>query len=192
MTDITLHGFAPSTYTRTARMAAIEKGVAHELVPIAYGTPEHLALHPFGRMPVMTHGELVLFETLAIVSYLDEAFDGPPLIPHDPAGRARALGAVSAAIDYGYRPLVQIEAAQGSFDPEQRAAAAKLLDWLDAGLAGGGWPAGLGAADLFLAPMVDYHLRQVGREAVIPGRPSLEAWFARIAERPSFTETAVD
>ncbi len=56
MTTMTLHGFAPSTYTRTCRMAALEKGVDHDLVPVAYGEPSHLALHPFGKMPAMSHG----------------------------------------------------------------------------------------------------------------------------------------
>ncbi|NQV79839.1 MAG: hypothetical protein HQ495_04750 [Alphaproteobacteria bacterium] len=50
-------------------------------------------------MPAMIHGEVKLYESLAIVRYVDATFGGPPLIPDDPLTRARVLGATSVAID---------------------------------------------------------------------------------------------
>ena len=77
MSDITLYGFPPSSYTWTARMVAEEKGISHDLEPIEFGSDALKALHPFGKIPIMTHGDLTLYETAAICRYIDEAFDGP-------------------------------------------------------------------------------------------------------------------
>jgi len=106
MENVTIHGFAPSTYTRSVRMAAIEKGIGHELVPIAYGTPEHFALHPFGKMPAMTIGDTTIFETLAIMSVLDDRSHNPTLFGTTCQEKADILMLVSVATDYAYRPVV--------------------------------------------------------------------------------------
>ncbi|MEC9453951.1 MAG: glutathione S-transferase N-terminal domain-containing protein [Pseudomonadota bacterium] len=53
MSDIVIHGFPASTYTRTARLAAEEKGLAYSLVDPAIDTDAYQALHPFGKMPAM-------------------------------------------------------------------------------------------------------------------------------------------
>lgn len=192
MAEITLHGFAQSTYTRTARMAAIEKAIAYELVPVAYGKPEHFALHPFGKMPAMTHRDMRVFETLAIVSYLDNHFDGPRLIPQAGAAQTLTLTAVSVAVDYAYQPVVHTRKAEDGFDQEQMATVAKLFDWLESNLRSSAFVSGpdIGAGDLFFAPMLDYHIGQAGRDHLVSGRPSLDAWLAAMAQRPSFVETA--
>ena len=184
MDTLTIYGFAPSTYTRTARMAALEKGAAHELQPIAYGEPEHFKLHPFGKMPIMRHGDVTLFETLAITAYIDKTFGAPSLFAPDPIGRARILSAISVAIDYAYRPVVH-----GS-DAEL---AAKVLDIWNSRLAETPMIAGevLSAADLFCAPMIAYHAAENGDEALYTNRPHLKAWMDIIATRPSFKETEV-
>ncbi len=83
MTDVKLYGFPQSTYVRTARLACEEKGVAYEIVPTEIGSPENLAVHPFARVPAMSHGDFKCFETAAICRYVDEAFDGPALQPAD-------------------------------------------------------------------------------------------------------------
>jgi glutathione S-transferase len=70
-------------------MTCIEKGVEYELVPIAYGTADHTAMHPFGRMPVLEHDGRFITEGLAITGYLDETFDGSALQPAGVDGRTR-------------------------------------------------------------------------------------------------------
>jgi glutathione S-transferase len=50
---VRIYGYPVSTWTRTAWMTCIEKGIEHELVPIAYGSDEHAALHPFMRIPII-------------------------------------------------------------------------------------------------------------------------------------------
>ena len=188
---ITLYGFPPSTYTRTARMAAHEKGVAAELLPIAYGQPEHFALHPFGKMPAMTHGDVTLFETLAIVSYIDDVFDGVQLIPKEAERRAEALGAISVAIDYAYQPVVHTRTDGDAFDADDLAAASRVLDWLERRMADSDHIAAgaFTAADLFFAPMVDYHRGKTGDDMTFGKRPNLARWFKAMSGRPSFAAT---
>ena len=107
MSDIVIHGFPASTYTRTARLAAEEKGLAYSLVDPAIDTDAYQALHPFGKMPAMTHGDVHLLETFAITRYFDEGFDGPALQPADMATRARMTQWVSAYVDYMYATIVR-------------------------------------------------------------------------------------
>ena len=77
-------GSAQSSYTRVVRMVCEEKGIDYTLTEAELGSPEVFAIHPFGRMPVLRHGDFTLFESKAIATYLDRAFPGPELIPSDP------------------------------------------------------------------------------------------------------------
>lgn len=186
MTQIKIHGFAPSTYTRTARMAAIEVGADHDLVPLAFAQPEHFALHPFGKMPILTNGKDTVFETLAIVAYLDRKFGEGRLFPAD--ALIQSLSTISSAIDYAYGPVVKID----KENDDDFAAAGKVFDWLESLLQRNPYLSGkaVGAADLFLAPMVAYHIAEVGPDHVWRDRPKLKAWFDSISKRDSFKKTA--
>ena len=80
------------------RLALAAKGLAYEQVAVnllqdAQRAPGHLALNGQGLVPVLEHDGLVLTQSLAIIEYLDEMFPDPPLLPADPAGRARARAA---------------------------------------------------------------------------------------------------
>lgn len=77
-------GSARSTYTRVVRMVCEEKGIDYVLTERMLGAPELVAIHPFGKMPVLRHGDFALCESKAIATYLDRSFPGPPLIPSDP------------------------------------------------------------------------------------------------------------
>jgi glutathione S-transferase len=192
MEKVIIHGFAQSTYTRSARMAAVEKDIVHELVPIAYGKPEHLALHPFGKMPSMTVGKTTLFETLAIMAYLDDYSGNPTLFGSTRLQGADILSFLSVALDYAYRPLVHIEVKDGVPDPDQLAEADKVNNWLEMRIGSESFLAGndLTAADLFFAPMLAYHATQVGPDRAYNQRPKLQRWMADMAQRASFKETA--
>jgi glutathione S-transferase len=77
-------GSVRSSYTRVVRMVCEEKGIDYELTEVLLGDTAIRALHPFGKMPVLRHGDLTLCESKAIATYLDRAFDGPQLIPSEP------------------------------------------------------------------------------------------------------------
>lgn len=95
---IRLHGYWRSTAAWRVRLALAAKGLAYEQVAVnllqdAQRAPGHLALNGQGLVPVLEHDGLVLTQSLAIIEYLDEMFPDPPLLPADPAGRARARAA---------------------------------------------------------------------------------------------------
>ncbi|MCA9673055.1 MAG: glutathione S-transferase [Myxococcales bacterium] len=187
---ITLFGFAPSTYTRSARMACIEAGVAHQLAPLEFKQPSHLALHPFGKMPALSHGDVVLYETLAICSYVDSLAAGELLGGDDALARARVLGWCSVAIDYSYPALVS-PLHDERIAAEARAAARAHLETLDglvdeATFLVGGAPT---LADLMLYPMVEFAAGKLGASA-FEGLPSLLRWRAAVADRPCARQTA--
>jgi glutathione S-transferase len=77
-------GSARSTYTRVVCMVCEEKGIEYALTERPPGAPELTAIHPFGKMPVLRHGDVELFESKAIAAYLDRGFPGPPVFPSDP------------------------------------------------------------------------------------------------------------
>ena len=89
MPELQIIGGPQSNYVRVARIACAEKGVSYTLVPVMPHTPEVDAIHPFGKIPVMRHGDVTLSESRAICYYIDHAFDGPPLVPTEPGDGAR-------------------------------------------------------------------------------------------------------
>jgi glutathione S-transferase len=72
-------GSTRSSYTRVVRMVCEEKGIDYALTEAELGAPEVFAIHPFGKMPVLRHGDVELFESKAIATYLDRRFPGPTL-----------------------------------------------------------------------------------------------------------------
>ena len=100
MADITFHSMEDSADLWTVMNVADEKGVSYDLAPLAYRSPEHLKLHPFGKMPTLQHGDFFLYESAAIAHYVDRAFDGPPLQPSDARGQAHVLRWVSIVNAY--------------------------------------------------------------------------------------------
>src|SRR5260370_41301892 len=91
MADPIVYGFPRSTFVNIVRLILTHKDVAysfHDLEPIM-GQREHLALHPFNRVPILKHDELTIYEASAIASYVDEAFGGPRLTPQDVRERER-------------------------------------------------------------------------------------------------------
>jgi glutathione S-transferase len=83
-------GSSRSTYTRVVRMVCEEKGIDYRFTDVPLGAPELAAIHPFGKMPVLRHGDIELFESKAIATYLDRTFAAPFVYPDD----VRALALV--------------------------------------------------------------------------------------------------
>jgi len=83
MTKPEIIGSARSTYTRVVRMVCVEKAIEYTLTETALGAPELRAIHPLGRMPVLRHGGVEVFESKAIATYLDRSFAGRRVFPCD-------------------------------------------------------------------------------------------------------------
>ena len=97
MSEVTLFGFPRSVYVQMAGIV-----LTHKEVPYAFhdletemNTGSHIALHPFERVPILRHGDFTVYETSAIVGYIDDAFDGNNLTPTDPRKRARSVNRVA-------------------------------------------------------------------------------------------------
>ena len=88
MSQREIPGSLRSTYTRAMCMLCEEKGIDYQLTETPLNAPTLRAVHPLGRMQVLRHGEVELFESKAIVTYLDLSFPGPRLIPAE----ARLVG----------------------------------------------------------------------------------------------------
>jgi glutathione S-transferase len=202
-----LWGAAYSVYTRTARLALIEKGVGYafrELDIFADAVPaDYLVRHPFKRIPALEQGDFSLYETAAITRYVDEAFDGPPLQPADVRARARMAQIVGMVDSYVYWPAVRVVYVQRVGRPREGAApdeaaiaealprVATALDALEALAGGDGFLVGgaLSLADLQLAPMIDYFARAPEGRAMLDARPKLAAWWQAIQGRDSLAAT---
>lgn len=88
-----LHHHPLSTFARRVRIAMLEKGIACDLVEVdmpagAHRKPPHLALNPYGRVPVLEEDGFVLYESSAILAYLEATHPEPALVPADARGRA--------------------------------------------------------------------------------------------------------
>lgn len=119
MADIVLYGLPHSNFVRACAMTALEKGATYEAALTGFRdmrSREMLAISPFGKVPVMRHGDLVLFESLAIMRYIDLTFGEPGgLQPADPLERIRLdqwFNAVMGTVD---RHLVRDWALELSF-----------------------------------------------------------------------------
>jgi glutathione S-transferase len=77
-------GSSGSTYTRVVLMVCEEKGIPYTLTETAIFAPELFKVHPLGKMPALRHGDVCLFESKAIATYLDRTFAGPELFPSAP------------------------------------------------------------------------------------------------------------
>src|ERR1700739_2496493 len=92
MSDFIVHSVPGSPFGRSVLAALEEKGASWQLAPLAPGTlqsPQHLARHPFGRVPVLEHDGFSLYESQAILRYLDRMLPTPALTPLDPKAAAR-------------------------------------------------------------------------------------------------------
>ena len=194
-----LHGYRYSVYNRIARLVLLSKWVEHQTIevdPFAELSEAYLRLHPFGRVPVLTHGAFTLFETNAITRYVDRAFEGPSLQPESAAALARMDQVISVIDAYAYWPMVRQVSSHGFFRPffgeESRReeidagleASGKVLSFLD-GVASEGLVLGgreITLADCHLAPMLDYFVRaEQGTEALSSHR-ALQGWWDQISD----------
>jgi len=192
MAGVKVFGFAVSTWTRTARMTCIEKGIEHEFLPIPYGSEEHRAKHPFRRIPVLEVDGETIIETLAIAGFLDEAFPGGPLQPQGVAERTKMRTWMAICADYVYRDVVRAIPRDKAPSEEQLSGARDALLAAEGLMADTPYLAGpsLTLADLYLAPQLA-NCREKA-PALLDGLAALEGWAARVSDRDSFQLTRPD
>jgi len=199
MSEITLYGFPLSTYVRTAHIALVEKGVDFEHLHHAPNTDEMRAVNPTGKVPAFSHGDYTLYETLAIVNYIDEAFDGPSLQPADAKKRGVMNQWISYINAYIFPTIVHdIVLFRFEIMPlDQKVLDAAIpvtkeqLALLNDTLANDNFLAGNSAslADYFLYPIIAY-LGMVPEGTLLADYPGVSAWKARMEEKTSVKDSA--
>lgn len=90
---IRLHTHPFSTFGRRVSIALLEKKIPFETVVVDLATrehkkPEYLAVNPYSRVPALQEDDFVLFESSAILQYLEATHPEPALVPADARGRA--------------------------------------------------------------------------------------------------------
>jgi glutathione S-transferase len=196
-------GSTRSSYTRVVRMVCEEKGVGYDLTEAPLGAAEIRALHPFGKMPVLRHGDLVLCESKAIATYLDRAFDGPQLIPSEPRLAALTeqwVSLINTAIDplLVRRYLLAYAAPKTADGKPDRALIEALLPdvraqlaLLDGAVAATNHLVGdqFTLADIYLLPML-FYLKLLPESApMLAPSTALGRYLETHAARPSFVRT---
>lgn len=201
-----VYGPALSTYVWSARLALAEKGVAHELVDVPFGAHReepHLTRHPFGKVPAFEHDGFELYETQAILRYVDERFPGFPLQSPDVHEFSRMNQIIGIVDAYGWaaiaggvlvnrvvKPrmgLTADEAAIAAALPRARLVLSEIarLQGDREFLAG----ERVSLADVMAAPLLYLFSRVPDGEAPIAEHSGLAAWLRRMAERQSFQVT---
>jgi glutathione S-transferase len=196
-------GSSRSTYTRVVCMVCEEKGIEYALSEAMLGAPEIRAIHPFGKMPVLRHGDVELFESKAIATYLDRNFPGPSVFPSEPRLAALTEQWVSLVNTVMDRTLIRtyliayIAPKTADGKPDRAAIEAVLpavreqIGVLDGAVAKTGCLVGdqFTFADINLLPIL-HRVQQLpeGAEAVASA-PHLADYYAKHAARPSFQRT---
>jgi glutathione S-transferase len=207
MSPFIVHSIPGSPFGRAVLMTLEEKGAPYRVVRVAPGTlrsGEHLARHPFGRVPVLEHGDFRLYETAAIVRYLDRVLPEPALTPADARAAARMDQMMNVNDWYlfsGVGNVIGFQRIVGprvlGLTPDEQAIAAVLpkarvvLDQLARELGTHPYFAGeqLTLADLLLAPQLEF-LSQTPEWAPLTVRnTNLDAWLERMGARPSMRAT---
>jgi len=210
MSTLVVHGIPGSPYVRIALLVCEEKGVPYRLAAMDFGTgatrsPEHLARHPFGRIPAIEHGDFKLYEAQAIARYIDQVFDGPSLTPADPRAQAR-MNQVMNIIDWYVMPSIsagigfnRVVKAKFGMAPDEEAVAKALpmartcVSALEDILGAKSYFAGeaLSLADLFAFPHLEIFGETPEGAEMLAGSPLLD-WTARMSGRPSVKNTSWD
>lgn len=196
--------YVPKTRAARPRWVLEELGIAYDLVRLDAGrgqtrTPEHLARHPLGHVPVLEDGAVRVFESAAICLHLADGHPGARLAP-PPGSPDRALlyqwmffGATEVEPPLGVLSGDRRKA-EGQRNPAAVEAARPLAEAaarvVDAALGNGPWLLGEGftVGDVYLGSAFMWaKLLGIGE-----GLRSLDAWIGRLRERPAYQRATAD
>lgn len=204
----TVHTIPGSPFARAVLATLEEKRAPYRVAPVRPGEHKqaaHLARHPFGRVPVLTHDGFELFETQAILRYIDRVVPEPALSPADPRCAAR-MDQIMGIADWYLFPVSAVICFQrvvgpkllGTVPDEPAIAAAlpaahTVFAALDALLCGP-FVTGetLTLADLLLAAHLDFFVVTPEWRGLTASRPRLAAWLGRMTARESLAATTWD
>jgi glutathione S-transferase len=197
---IKIHYHPFSTYSRRVRIALHEKQIPHELVAIDMVARKHreqpyLSLNPYGRVPTLEEDGFLLYESTAILNYLEATHPTPPLLPADV--RSRALVDMHMKLcDLQFTRQAGTIVFPKRFLPKERWDAGAMADAksqiekhlaiVERALAGKSYLVAeqFTLADISYAPFLEFLPLME-----IDAPPAVAAWSARLLSRPSATAT---
>ena len=202
MPDPIVYGFPRSTFVNIVRLILTHKDVAYQFKDLetVMGKPDHLALHPFNRVPILRHGEFIVYETSAIVAYVDDAFGGVSLTPKDIKARARMNQWISAVNNYYYPYMIYHVTHERLVFPELQIASdekvvAHALPKVETALAVAERQLGhgkdfllgddLSIADFYLLPSTFAFSLTAEGQAIYPKFPAFCRWRERMDSLPA-------
>lgn len=207
MSEFIVHTVPGSPFARAVMAVLEEKGARWRVSPLAPGAAKqepHISRHPFGRMPVLEHDGFTLYETQAILRYVDRVLPQPALTPADPRAAARMDQLMNVNDWYLFQGCASViafhrvvaprilglapdEAAIAAALPAGRKVFAELSRLLDGQDCFAGPQVSL--ADLILAPQIDLLAETPEWPELSGGKPNLAGWLERMRRRPSMQAT---
>jgi glutathione S-transferase len=189
-----------STFSQRVRIALLEKQIPAELVEVdllsrAQFDPEYLSKNPYGRVPTIEEDGWVLYESTAILEYLEATRPSPPLLPADVRSRA-VVGMLLKLCDLEFAESSRVILLPKRFLPKERwrtdrmeeakTRIQKHLSILETRLEGAEYLVGnrFSLAEVCYAPFLQF----LPTLEVEPG-PATALWAARVVERPSVRQT---
>ncbi|PXV60538.1 glutathione S-transferase [Dyella jiangningensis] len=175
------------------RWALEEAGQPYRVRPVSFAAmkePAHMALHPFGQIPTYEEGDLVLFESGAIIFHIASRHAG--LLPEEPNARARVITWMFAALNTVEPPILDLSTAR-IMEADKPWAEERLplvadrvrhrLSQLSARLGDAEWLDGaFSAADLTMVSV----LLRTRPSGILNEFPNLAAYVARGEARPAY------
>jgi len=172
-------------------------------------TPEFLALNPHGKVPVLKDGETVIYESIAILAYLEAQYDGPRIFGDSPEETGLIWQHIHEVENYARNPLLKMAIAilahQFVENPAEtndlKDECEKQLNWIESVSARATWFAGdsISAADFVLFPVLKMFLRAAEKQnatvlnlditPLTKRFPATANWMANIESLPGYERT---
>jgi glutathione S-transferase len=207
MNEFVVHSIPGSPFGRAVLVALEEKGARYRIAAVAPGTlrtPEHLGRHPFGKVPILDHGAFRLYESQAILRYLDRALPRPALTPSDSQAAARMDQLMNVNDWYLFQGVANVIGFQRivgprlmGLTPDEEAIAAAMpkahvvFDELARQLSDRPFFVGdsISLADLLIAAQLDFFREMPEWELLTAKNANLRGWLDRMNARPSMVAT---
>jgi glutathione S-transferase len=210
MSQFIVYSIPGSPFGRAVLAVLEEKGADYRLTPVRPGehrAEPHISRHPFGRVPVLEHDGFMLYETQAILRYLDRVLPAPALTPTDPKAAGRMDQAMNISDWYLFQGVGSAIGFQRVVGPrltgmtpdeaviaEAMPKARKVFDELGRLLGDQPYFAGdrISLADLMLASQLDFFVQTPEWAPLTAKNANLVGWLSRMNARPSFAATTWD
>jgi glutathione S-transferase len=207
MSEFIVHSLPGSPFGRAVLATLAEKEAPVRFAAVAPGgirTEPHVSRHPFGRIPVLEHGDLMLYETQAILRYLDRVLLEPRLTPADPKAAARMDQVMNVNDWYLFQGVGNVIGFQRVIGPKLMGLTADeavieaampkahaVYNELSRLLGSDPYFAGehVSLADLLVAPQIDFFVGLPEWEPLTRSNGNIVAWLERMNGRPSLQST---